>query len=236
MHGKVDGYALVIYKDRLDHLNTATISGDITGAANNDVAALPAEPFGAKSFARTGASVTLNGMTPEPYSFTVTPSLATRYEVQVSTGSTLDATSAAATVYATEGSAGGSIATHCSRGRCRTTWKVYLVVSTTRAFRTESAERWFLYFALDPYLPSPRGFPKYLLLYRNASASRARRINALEYETTFTFIFRTRIQNPGRHIIPAACTRDTESVDGYGLPGHHGCGNRKISTSAPYIG
>ena len=32
------------------------------------------------------------------------------------------------------------------------------------------------------------------------------------------------------------CTRDSESLDGLGLPGHHGCGDPTVSASAPYLG
>ncbi len=32
------------------------------------------------------------------------------------------------------------------------------------------------------------------------------------------------------------CTRDSESLDGLGLPGHHGCGDATVSASAPYLG
>lgn len=236
VHGKVFGYALVVYKDSTSNLNTATISGTIKGASAADEARLLAEPFGAKSFKLTGQVLPLPSGSSDRYEFPVKPSVATRYEVRVSDGSTALATSAPATVYVTEGSGPSSIGTHCSAGRCTTTWKVYVLVATTKAATTEAAKKWYLYFAIDSHLPSTKDFPKSLPLDKNASAAKARKIKALEYEVTLTFRFRTTIKNPSSKIIPAGCTKDTESTDGYGLPGHHGCGAGKISTSSPYVG
>jgi hypothetical protein len=232
VHGKVFGYALVVYKDSTGNINAATISGTIRGASSADEARLLAEPFGAKSFKFTGQVLPLASGS-SGYEFPVKPSVATKYEVRVSNGSTVLATSAPATVYVTEGSGHNKITTSCSGGRCTTTWKVYILVATTKAEKTEAAKRWFLYFAIDTHLPK---VPKSLPLDKDASAAKARRINALEYEVTLTFRFKTTIKNPAPDILPAGCTKDTESTDGYGLPGHHGCGASKISTSSPYVG
>jgi hypothetical protein len=233
VHGKVFGYALVVYKDKTGNLDAATISGTIKGASSADDARLFAEPFGAKSFKFTGQVLPLPSGSTVGYEFPVKPSVATKYQVRVSNGATVLATSAAATVYVTEGSGHNKITTHCSGGRCTTTWDVYVVVATTKAERTESAKRWYLYFAIDTHLPR---LPKSLPRDNSASAARPRRVNALEYEVTLTFRFRTTIKNPSSDILPAGCTKDTESTDGYGLPGHHGCGASKISTSSPYVG
>ena len=91
----------------------------MTGAADGDVVTLLAEPFGAKAFAPTGTPITLSSpaaMT--PYSFAVQPSLATKYEVQVTTSGQVDATSSAATVYVTYAVAYGKNHTKCTRTIC----------------------------------------------------------------------------------------------------------------------
>ena len=100
VNGKVDGYPLVYYRVTYRQESTATISGDFTGAADGDVVTLLAEPFGANAFAPTGTPITLSSpVATTPYSFAVQPSVATKYEVQVSTSGTIDVTSTAVTVY-----------------------------------------------------------------------------------------------------------------------------------------
>ncbi len=65
--------------------------------------------------------------------------------------------------------------------------------------------------------------------------SRAKKINAHEYEVTITFTFR--IGNDGYFYAFRACQRDTEAKDGLNLPGQHGCGTLKvISVKRPYLG
>lgn len=232
--GKVYGDALVIYRVRHDHWNAATISGQVTGAASGDVATLLAEPFGGSSFAPAGTPVTLTGGSSQSYSFTVTPSLATQYEVQVSTGSTVDATSAAQTVYVTEGfgSQASDSKTTCSHGHCKTSWKVYTLLPAS-AYKTEAPKRWYFYYALDPKLP--RDFPRYVRIVKTGHSTKARSIKG-GYEVTLSFTFATRLKDPARDLIAEACTKDTERTDGLGLPQHHGCGGKRLSTSARYVG
>ncbi len=234
VHSKVFGFALVIYKATKGSANTAVISGTVTGAMPGDVATLYAKPFGASSFASTGMTVPLNGVPSQAYSLKVQPSLATKYEVKVTTGSALDKTSATQTVYVTEGSGRPSAGTKCRSGHCRTSLKLLVIVATGKAFRTESGKPWHFYFALDPRFPN--NIPRFLPLYKNASASKARKITPLEYSVTLTWRYATHLRNPQRFLILNACTKDTVSIDGYGLPGHHGCGNKKISTFATYLG
>ncbi len=223
--GPFYGYTLVFYKTA--KYDTATIRGKVTGASAGDVAALLAEPFGAKSFVPTGARVKLAGGT-APYSFTVKPVLATRYKVQVLTGSHVDVTSVARTVYVASGGYSNSVRTRCSGGRCTTSWKSYTLVPAS-AYKTESGKRWYFYFALA------RHRPKYLYRYKDATASPARKINAGEFETTFKFHYMTRLRNPQPDVWAQACTKDTERKDGLGLPRPTGCGSKKIFTFV-YVG
>jgi hypothetical protein len=59
-------------------------------------------------------------------------------------------------------------------------------------------------------------------------------VNSQQFAVTLTFSFR--IGNDGYFFEINACQRDTESKDGLNLPGHHGCGNRSISSTLPYLG
>jgi hypothetical protein len=54
------------------------------------------------------------------------------------------------------------------------------------------------------------------------------------YRYTFSFSFR--IGNDGCAWNWLACVKDTESKDGLGLPGQHGCGARKVSATVDYLG
>lgn len=229
--GRVFGHTLVIYKTAAHHLDLATISGDVSGAAPGDVVTLLAEPFGRRAFRPAGTSFTVSpsGPGPVPYTFQVTPSLATRYKVQVSTAGTVTATSGVRVVYVTPGGRSGDQHDRCASGTCTSSWTEWTVVPAS-AFQRESRKRWYVYFSFDLRVPA------FLSLDRNASATRARRINAREFRVTFTVTFASPLTNPFPHVYLAACTKDSETRDGIGLPGHHGCGDRKISWSARYVG
>jgi hypothetical protein len=233
-HGKVDGYALVLYGDTSKNADSATISGAVSGAVAGDVATLLAEPFGKKSFTATSTTLTLNpaGTSPTPYSFAVQPTLATAYEVQITTGATVDATSVAQTVYVTESIGGSRFLTKCKRGTCKSIWN-YAEELPAVAYRTEAAKRKYLYFDVDTKLPK---FPRFMSLARSAKFSRAHRLAAHEFYFTVTFSYKTRLKHPNRDDIYTICTKDTESKDGLGLPGHHGCGAPRVKTTAPYVG
>ena len=68
----------MIYKATKGSLNTGVVSGTVTTTAVDDKATLLAKPFGKKAYHAVGTPVTL---TPSagvaPYSFNVTPTLAT---------------------------------------------------------------------------------------------------------------------------------------------------------------
>ncbi len=237
-HSKVDGYALVVYRTKpsIYHWNknwsAATVSGSVSGATAGDVATLFAEQFGAKSFTSTGHAVTLASTGTDKYSFTVTPSLETHYEVKVTTGSTLDATSNVQTVYVSLAVDPTSVKTKCSGGHCKITGLFKDLVPPS-AYNTESAKHWYFYFDLDTSLPK---FPKYLSRDRSASASKARKVNSGEFEVNITVPFSSHLANAARYTIFTWCTKDDVTKDGIGLPGSHGCGASKVLTAAPYLG
>jgi hypothetical protein len=227
--GKVDGYALVIYKTTYHNWDAAVVSGDVTGAASGDVVSLLDEPFGTKTFKPTGAQQTLTGTSPESYSFTVKPTVATKYEAEVTTGSTLDATSGTQTVYVTEGGTSAHSRKVCSSTRCVYSYDVYETLPAS-AYKIESAKPLYLYQAVT----YTKALPKYFYRTKTGRASKAKRIHAGEFEIAFTFYI------PLRHgeatWSTSFCTKDTESRDGVGLPGRHGCGNKRFPLTAVYLG
>jgi hypothetical protein len=228
VHGKVDGFAVAIYKTSFKHFNTALISGTVTGALANDTATLLAEPFGAKTFTPAAPPVTLTGAASEPVSFNVVPSLATRYKVQVMTGTTVTATSAAQTVYVTEGLNATHFRQKCTRTVCTFTYRLFELMPRS-AYNTEVKKHLYLYERVGrPTLP------RFFSLTTSAKASMARKINAGEFERNLTFFIKL-----GRGTTrwnTSQCTKDTESRDGIGLPGHHGCGAKRFSAKAIYLG
>jgi hypothetical protein len=231
-HGKVDGYALVIYK--IAPADTATVSGTVTTTATNDTATLMAEPFGKKAYTAVGTPVSLTPVSGSaPYSFSVTPSLATHYKVVV-TG-TDSATSSVVTVYVSAAAvpATSSVKVSCTRARCVETVKVYTTLPAS-AFKRESGKHVYLYLAIGHLRGTKPILPKDYTLSTASRASKAKRKNSGEFVETLKWI----IPHPNAKTVwePNACSKDTESKDGLGLPGSHGCGNKHIARNAIYIG
>jgi hypothetical protein len=228
----VTGDTFVIFGQKT--IQNATISGTVTGATSGDVVTLLAEPFKATHFTAVGAK-TLTTPT-ETYSFSVRPTLATRYAAQVTTGSAIDATSKTEPVYVTllpEVPKNGT-RTKCNRTGCTETITTRTIVPAS-AYRTESAKHWYLYLGVNRSRGNPSiRPPKYLLLTKTATASKARKINAQDFQVILTF----RIAFDGKNIrwFPNACTKDDEPKDGIGLPGHHDCGNSKVASNSAYLG
>lgn len=228
---KISGDTLVVFLG--GKYASATVRGTVTGAASGDIATLLARKFGAASYSPAGTPVTL-GASPARYSFTVRPQLATRYKVQVSAADspgTVLGTSAPATVYVTA-SAALTGSGHCTRPVCHIKLHLWAKVPAA-AYRAETAKHWYLYSRLRlaaRRIPAP---PKVLELDHKATASAPLRLHAYEFRVTLRFTFR--IGNHAYRYRIDACTKDSESADGLGLPGRHGCGNKWISATR-YLG
>ncbi len=225
-HGLVDGYALVIYEAGRGR-NTGVVSGKVLTRATNDTATLLARPFRARRYtvaARVTLTPTIHGIA--RYSFNVTPSLATSYKVRL-TGTDF-AVSAVVNVYVATGGRDAHVRQRCSATQCRFSFRNYTMLPAS-AYRLQSRRRWYLYQAVGyPRVPSD------YTLSSTATASRPRRINSGEFVQTFTFYIPLR--NGGARWQVQGCTQDIESRDGMGLPGHHGCGDRRVPRSAIYLG
>lgn len=218
----------VLYKG-LKGYGTATINGQVSGATAGDVVTLLAKPFGAKSFAPIG-STTLTSAS-EAYSFTVRPTTATAYRAQVTTGTNVDATSATQTVYVLLTAARvKALPLKCSRTRCTYALKVWVNVPAA-AYKTESTKHTYQYAAVGyPKIPS-------VFTLSKGTVSKAHKVSATKFELRLAWYIRVRTSGTTRWKINW-CEKDTESRDGMNLPGHHGCGNRKVSVKQAdkYIG
>jgi hypothetical protein len=61
-----------------------------------------------------------------------------------------------------------------------------------------------------------------------------RKVAADQYDLTLRFSYRIGRDNYSWEADFGA--KNTEPADGLGLPGHHGCGNRRISSTIRYLG
>jgi hypothetical protein len=221
----ISGHTVVVFAT--SGLRTATISGTITGASPGDVATLWSKPFGATTFTATSSTVAL-ATTPQAYGFTVRPSRATAYEVRVTTGATIDGTSSAAKVFVIAGGHAGPAHKTCTRTTCTYGYRAFEILPAA-AYKTEVHKRVYLYLAV--------GYPKLPGRYTLDTADRASaptKISPTEFRVTLTW--HITLHRGSARWQTLACTKDTESSDGLGLPGHHGCGDKYISRSAVYAG
>ena len=205
----------------------AKISGKIGGAATGQVAEVFARQFPYKSgWAKVGSpdTLTVTGAS-TPYSFTVRPGLATEYKVELlatPAATSPLATSSVVTVYVV--GSGRVLSEHgCVRPVChiRITVEAFTPPS---ALRAEIKKHWYTYFAIN----FSRHRPQWL--YRGAGdghASASHRVSSNAYKITFTFNFR--VGDRGYYYELNFCAKDTEGKDGLGLPGHHSCGDKRIT-------
>jgi hypothetical protein len=230
VHGKVDGYAVVVYKDTTNGPDIGVLSGHVTGASGG-AAALLAERFGASKFTPTGLVKKLTG-SPARYTFHVEPSLETSYEVQVSASGKVVAISAPAAVYVTEAGVVSHNHKRCSPASkpdsCIVSYQVREKIPAS-AYPIETGKHFYLYQAVGyPKLPNV------FTLSNTAAVSKVRKVNSGEFE--ITLIFHIPLRHHAGSWLTTFCTKDTESKDGLGLPGHHGCGDYTVSLTAIYHG
>lgn len=230
---KITGDVLVVWRSAAD--KSATIKGTVTGGMSGQDLRLYAQPFPFKKAPTEITHITLGSG--QKYSFTVTPTLATKYQVKLfatSSGGSSLAASAKVIVYVAAHShaRGGST---CARPVCHQTWHLHVLVPPS-TLRTEMPKRWFVYFGLALSRTGEPPPPRILKLGAgNPRVSSPTKVSAGEYAVTIKFSFR--IGNRGYFYSFFPCQRDTEAKDGLNLPGHHGCGTLdEIGSKRRYLG
>ena len=217
----------------------AQVYGEVKGARRGYVARLYAQAFPFTAKPAAVASVALHpGHELAPYAFRVTPVLATRYYVSVFASrksKRLLGSSPTAAVYVAP-TMTHTTAKACSRPTCHETFTLKVRVPPS-ALGTELAKRWYTYFGLT--LSKSATLPKGpAVLQLGAGSPRIgtpRRISADEYAVAVTFSFP--IGKKGANTwFWAACAPDSETADGIGLPGAHGCGTKAIPAVHSYLG
>ena len=231
----VTGDVYVVYQGGKDA--SAQISGEINGAASGEVARLYAQQFPYTSPPGPAGSVTLHPAgTTAGYAFQVTPSLATRYQVELfrnSTATTPLARSAASIIYVVPGGTDSDVH-NCNRPVCYVT-DTWTFIMPPTALTTEISKQVYAYFAVNlspSAIPAPPASMQ--LGAGDPSLTAPQRISADEYEQSITFTFQA--GNDAWHAAFNICTKDTEAEDGIGLPGHHGCGDPQVPYPSEYLG
>jgi hypothetical protein len=229
---RVSGHTLVAHRGPAG-VGSATVSGSVSGAAKGDRATLWFKSFRSGKFARS-RSVTLSGSRNAPYSFSVRPETVTSYQVRVSgRGVTGSPASQVRNVYV-EGLGSVSGKRGCSRPVCRITLRLWVTIPAS-AYRTEAAKHWYLYLGLRLSSWRTPPAPRSLSLSHTATASKPQRRHLWQFAVTLRYRFRIG-KSDGYTWRVNFCTRDTVTADGLGLPGHHGCGDKRISATTGYLG
>jgi serine/threonine-protein kinase len=231
------GNAFVGYQDATDA--SAKITGQVTNAVSGEVAELYAQQFPFTSAPAPVGSVDLSpsGSTAQ-YSFQATPTLATRYTVEVfqsSSAATPLATEGAGTIYVVMNQPGQKTRT-CAGQECKETQTVTVYVPAS-ALSTQMSEPIYTYWAITYSSSGQPPAPQTVQLGAgDPVVSTPQQISADEYQFTLTFSFSTNGESTEfawRH-----CTKSLEAQDGIGLPGagSNGCGSQTIQESMTYIG
>ena len=229
----VTGYVFVYFQG--GKYGTARIHGTITGAAAGEVATLYAQQFPYTTTAKPVRSITLSATGTTTYSFKVTPTLATRYKVELfarRSATTPLAVSHMQNVYvvANGGTTGRDT---CGQPVCHLKYHLYTVVPSS-ALGVEMSKPIYPYFAINFGASSNRP-PRWVYLNGgDASVSSAHQVSANVFVNILTFSFT--VGNNSYYWAWNVCVKDTESMDGLGLPGSHGCGASRVLDSAYYLG
>ncbi|HEV2243069.1 MAG TPA: serine/threonine-protein kinase [Streptosporangiaceae bacterium] len=231
----VTGDVYVVYLGGTN--SSATLSGTVKDTGSGEVARLYALrfPFGGTP-AQAGSVALQPTAGTASYSFQVTPSLATRYKVEVFASATATspvATSATTTVYVAPSATNSGTPT-CGRPVCHEsiTIRVFVPASVLSA---EIAKQWYPYFAINLAPAIEPAAPSVMSLGAgNGQVSAAQRVSSTEYDITVTFSFD--IGSDAYHWRWRTCDKATEAQDGMGLPGNHGCGAPTATAGQRYLG
>jgi hypothetical protein len=214
----------------------ATISGTISRSASGEVAKLTAQQFPFSSPPTVIASTKIIGGS-QHLSFDVTPSLATRYQIEVfpsSSPTTPLSKSSVQTVYVTFAWSIKITKYDCPRPNCFVTIRLR-VVTPPGTIKIESRKHVYFYFGLLLSSETTPPAPKALQLQRkNVKVSSPTILSSHEYQQIVTFFFK--VGNNGYSWHYTVCVQDTEHKDGIGLSGYNGCGNATIPASYNYLG
>src|SRR5215813_4250567 len=186
----VTGDVFVVFK--AGSLSNAKIKGTVASATSGQVLQLFAQKFPFKKApAKLGSPITLSG-TSAPYSFSVTPTLHTRYQVELFTDSSETTMVAKSAVQAVFVVAHGKVTgvKRCRRPVCHQ--RIHITVTVPPStLRTERHKAWHLYFGLHLSRTGTPSAPRRLILGGgHARVVGTRKVSSQQYAMTFTLSFR----------------------------------------------
>jgi hypothetical protein len=231
----VSGNVFVYYKDTT--FAKATITATVSRGTKGEVAELTGQQYPFTARPKVLASTKIRGRH-QHLSFRVSPSLETRYRIEVlrsSGAANALATSPAHTVYVALHANYKYTQNSCPRPKCYLTIQFRVPVAHA-ALQTEAAKHVYVYWGINLVASGPRPpRPKTLDLQKQLSTSQASVLGADEYQVILAFNFT--VNQDGYTWSTNICTKADVAADGIGLPGTSQCGGAAIAGTSPgYIG
>jgi hypothetical protein len=231
----VGGNVYVYYQ--VTGLAKATITATVSHGTQGEVAQLTAQPYPFTAQAQVIGSTKITGRH-QRLAFQVTPSLATRYRVQIlrsSGASSALATSKARTVYVALIANYRYTQQTCPRPQCFVTI-VFTVPVAHAAKPAELAKHVYVYWGINLAASGPEPpDPTTLKLQQQLHTTTNPTGRSGEYKVTLAFKFT--VNNDAYRYHWNICTKADVSADGIGLPGTSQCGNPSIPAHSPgYLG
>ena len=229
----VDGNVFVDYRTA-GHA-TATITATVSRGTRGEVAELTGQQYPFSAAPAVLASAKITGRS-QHLSFSVTPSLETRYRIEVlpSAGaSTPLAGSAVRTVYVALRAQFSYTQNRCPRPKCFVTIRLRVPVPHA-AIGTESAKHVYFYWAVNLQRSGPEPADPTTLDLQKLTTAAPTILGSDEYQEILAFNFTVNQDAYRWHW--NICTEDDVSADGIGLPGNHMCGSSAIPASPGYLG
>lgn len=226
-------YLWVVYHSK--KYSTVRAKGTVTGASAGMLLQFYADEFPYTSGWQPIAHRILPHNGTDHYNFTATPTLATKYRLELfqnSSATTPLLTTKSSTVYVLANYHHSSVR-KCGHPICRQSIRISVTVPPV-TLTTEVTKRVYGYFNYTLATDGVPSVPKWL--YRDIGhlrLTRSRKATAIQFDYKFSFWFRTNNDHP--RWIGDTCSKDTERIDGLNLPGHHGCGNRRVFATS-YVG
>jgi hypothetical protein len=235
LKGSSISYTAFGWKNRAESI-PLTLRGSFTGAPAGAKARLLSKPFPFTGARRQGQlkNLTVSKGTAD-FAFTVQPQVATEYFVELlNANGTVNDIFQVQTVYVVSTRNLGTGTINCVGNTCHVYFTIERFLPTVVS-TYELAKPYHDYLGVAFSAKGGAPAPTVMDLVHGWTQSKTTAMSTPdEYRTTFHFSFHLNKTNYSYHA--DACTIDSEAKDGFGLPGHHGCGNAKVAVDTTYLG
>ena len=215
-----------------------TLAGTFSNAPTGSSAQLfsMAFPFsGSKQAGRT-EKLTVGSTGTAQFSFTVRPEIATKYWVRLlNPDGSVDGTFGLQTVYVVSTRVLVPVSETCTNKTCQVRFSLFRYLPSAVS-TYELTKPYYDYLGITWSRTSTPPPPSTMNLVHGWTVSATTPVPKAtdEFETTFGFSFT--VKEPWFSFASTACTIDSVSKDGFGLPGSHGCGSAQVPVSSSYLG